>query len=55
MNEINEWVKSIFMIVVTLSFVEILLPQGDMSKYLKYIFSLMILAVILSPLRYFIA
>ncbi len=55
MSEVNEWVKNIFMIVVTLSFVEILLPDGEMSKYLKYIFSLMILAVILAPLRYFIA
>ncbi|MDD2217663.1 MAG: stage III sporulation protein AF [Eubacteriales bacterium] len=55
MNEVNEWVKNIFMIVLGLSFVEILLPEGDMSKYLKYIFSIMILAVILSPLRYFIA
>lgn len=50
MEIIREWVKNIFIIVVAISFVEILLPSGAMSKYLKFIFSLIIMAIILSPL-----
>jgi len=45
-----EWVKNIFIIVTALAFVEILLPEGSMRSYLKFIFSLIIMAVILSPL-----
>ena len=50
MEVIREWVKNIFIIIVAVSFVEILLPSGNMSKYLKFIFSLIIMAIILSPL-----
>ncbi|MBR0596626.1 stage III sporulation protein AF [Sinanaerobacter chloroacetimidivorans] len=46
----REWVKNIFIIIVAISFVEILLPAGAMKKYLKFIFSLVIMAIILSPL-----
>ena len=50
MNVISEWVKNIFIIIVALTFVEMLLPDGAMEKYVKYVFSLVILATILSPL-----
>lgn len=50
MEIVKEWVKNIFVIIVAISFVEILLPQGAMKKYLKFIFSLIIMATILSPL-----
>lgn len=50
MEIIRDWVKNIFIIVIAISFVEILLPSGAMSKYLKFIFSLIIMAIVLSPL-----
>lgn len=50
MEIIREWVRNIFLIIVAVTFVEILLPTGSMSKYLKFIFSLIIMAIILSPL-----
>ena len=50
MEIVTEWVKNIFIIIVAVTFVEILLPTGSMSKYLKFIFSLIIMAIILSPL-----
>ncbi len=43
------WVKDIFLIIISLSFFQILLPDSSMEKYLKFIFSLVILAVILEP------
>lgn len=50
MEIVKEWVKNIFIIIIAISFVEILLPSGTMSKYLKFIFSLIVMATILSPL-----
>ena len=46
----REWVWNIFLMIAALSFVEIVLPDGGMQKYLKFIFSLMILGVIVYPL-----
>lgn len=50
----SAWVKNVFIIIVAITFVEILLPAGSMSKYLKFIFSLIIMAIILSPLAIFL-
>jgi stage III sporulation protein AF len=50
MEIVREWVKNIFIIVVAVTFLEILLPNGSMSKFLKFVFSLIIMAIILSPL-----
>lgn len=50
MSIMIEWVKEVFIIVLSLTFLEILLPDGSMAKYLKFIFSIMILAVILGPI-----
>lgn len=47
---INEWIRNIFMIVVSISFIEIILPGGRMTKYLKFVFSTIMIAVIIHPL-----
>lgn len=46
---ITDWVRNIFIMVAAVSFVEILLPGGSLGKYVKFILSLMILAVVLYP------
>ena len=43
------WVKDIFLIIISLSFFQILLPYSSLEKYIKFIFSLVILDVILEP------
>lgn len=43
------WVKDIFLIIISLSFFRIPLPESSLEKYLKFIFSLIVLAVILEP------
>ena len=43
------WIKDIFLIIISLSFFRILLPESSLEKYLKFIFSLIVLAVILEP------
>ena len=49
MSEIYTWVKDILVIIISLSFFQILIPDSSMAKYLRFIFSLIILAVILDP------
>ena len=44
------WVRDIFLIIISMSFFQILLPESSLEKYLKFIFSLIILAVILEPI-----
>ena len=43
------WVKDIFLIIISLSFFQILLPDSSLEKYIKFVFSLVILDVILEP------
>ena len=43
------WVRDIFLIIISLSFFRILMPESSLEKYLKFIFSLIVLAVILDP------
>ncbi len=50
MTEIYTWVKDILLILVALSFFQILIPESSMAKYLRFIYSLVVLAVILNPL-----
>lgn len=50
MEFLRTWVKDIFIIVVGLYFIEIVLPEGSMRKYIKFILSIMILGVVISPL-----
>ena len=48
-DELMLWVRDIFLIIISLSFFHLLLPESSLEKYLKFIFSLIILAVILEP------
>ncbi|MEG0829154.1 MAG: stage III sporulation protein AF [Anaerovoracaceae bacterium] len=50
MEIMKEWVKNIFILILALTFIEILLPSSHMEKYIKFIFSLVIMATLLSPL-----
>ena len=50
MEEIYIWIKNIFLVIIALSFFQILIPDSSMAKYLKFIFSLVILAIILEPM-----
>lgn len=49
MSELFIWVRDILVIILSLSFFQILIPDSSMAKYLRYIFSLVILSVILEP------
>lgn len=49
MSELFIWVRDILIIILSLSFFQILIPDSSMAKYLRYIFSLVILSVILEP------
>ena len=50
MEEIFTWAGDVFVIIISLAFFQILIPSSNLTKYLKFIFSLVILAVILEPL-----
>lgn len=50
MEQLFTWVKDVFLIIISLTFFQILIPDSNMVKYLKFIFSLMILTVILEPI-----
>lgn len=52
MNVLTTWVREIFIIILSITFLEILLPEGTLKKYVKFIFSIVIMAVILSPLTH---
>ena len=44
------WIKDVVLISAILGFVQWILPSGTFEKYLKYIFSLIMLSAILTPL-----
>ena len=50
MEQLFTWVKDVFLIIISLTFFFLLIPDSNMAKYLKFIFSLMILTVILEPI-----
>ena len=50
MSAVWEWVRNLTMIVILFSFVEILLPGSGMKRCMKFIFSLAMLAMVLSPI-----
>ena len=51
MEQVMNWIKDIFLMILSLTFFEILVPNSE--KYLKLIFSLIILLMILDPvIRY---
>ena len=49
---VKQWVSSLFIIILALSFIEILLPDSSLGKYVKFVFSLVIMAKILYPVIY---
>lgn len=54
MEIVKQWVSNLFIIISAITFIEILLPESSMGKYLKFIFSLVIMATILYPIIYLI-
>lgn len=54
MSEIFQWVRDIFIIIISLMFFQILLPDSTMTKYVKFIFSIIILIIILQPVITFL-
>ncbi|MCI8647832.1 MAG: hypothetical protein HFE76_13825 [Firmicutes bacterium] len=54
MELMKEWVKNIFILILTLTFIEMLLPLSRMEKFIKFVFSLIVMATILSPLLIFL-
>jgi len=54
MVQLYTWIKDIFLIIITLSFFQILLPDSNMSKYLKFIFSLVVLVIVIEPIIFFV-
>lgn len=54
MSEIFQWVRDIFIIIISLTFFQILLPDSTLAKYVKFIFSIIILIIILQPVITFL-
>ena len=49
MDMIKDWVSSLFIIILATTFIEILIPETSMGKYVKFVFSLIIMATIMYP------
>ena len=49
MEQVYIWVKDIFLVIISLTFFQILIPDSKMDKYIRFIFSLVILARIAEP------
>lgn len=54
MSEIFQWIRDIFIIIISLTFFQILLPESSMAKYVKFIFSIVILIIIIQPVITFV-
>lgn len=52
MEIVKQWVSNLFIIISAITFIEILLPESSMGKYIKFVFSLVIMATILYPIIY---
>ena len=50
-----EWVKNIILMTAFLAFSELLFPAGAMAKYLRLIFSLVFLWIVVYPLTMWLA
>src|SRR5690554_5337594 len=53
-EDLSYWVKNIIYIIFFIVFLEILLPNNSMRKYVKVVGGLLVMVVILSPLTKFI-
>lgn len=49
MTELYLWIKNILVSILAISFFQILIPDSAMTSYVKFIFSLLILASVLEP------
>ena len=49
MDMIKDWVSSLFIIKLATTFIEMLIPETSMGKYVKFVFSLIIMATIMYP------
>lgn len=54
MDIVKDWICNMFIMILSLSFMEMLLPDTSISKYIKCIFSLVIMAAVIYPLAGFI-
>ncbi|MEE0771858.1 MAG: stage III sporulation protein AF [Anaerovoracaceae bacterium] len=54
MDIVKDWICNMFIMILSLSFMEMLLPDTSISKYIKFIFSLVIMAAVIYPLAGFI-
>lgn len=52
MEMIKQWLCSLFIIITALTFIEMLIPENSIGKYVRFIFSLIIMATILYPIIY---
>ena len=50
MIDIYIWIKDILLVIISLSFFEVLIPNSRLEQYIKFVFSIVILAIILDPL-----
>lgn len=50
MSEVSSWILSIAGIICVSVLIELLMPEGQMNKYIKSIFSFVIILVIILPL-----
>ena len=50
METIKEWVSNLFIIILMLTFTEILLPDSTIGKFVKFIFSLVIMTAVIYPI-----
>lgn len=53
MNGVTEWVREVMSIILSITFLEIMLPEGSIKKYVKFIFAIVIMAVLISPINIF--
>lgn len=51
---IKVWIKNIVTVIILISFLEILMPEGKIKKYLKLIFGFIVMLIILNPIIDFI-
>lgn len=55
MDYISDWVKNIIIISTFLTLLEIILPNGNIKKYVDVLIALIIIIVIINPLIYFLS
>lgn len=50
MDIVREWVSNLFILIMMITFTEILLPENSTGKYVKFIFSLVIMTAVIYPI-----